>query len=113
MSHNNGIERLLHVIISASQVTRWSVNNMKSAWTTKNVILSYIAKKILTAQCWKDFFRKSNPFYRVQAPSTLRTVPLMYLASSEARKAKAAAISSGSPKRPAGTLIRILSCNTC
>jgi len=32
-------ERWLHIMISASQVTRWSVHNMESARTTKNVIL--------------------------------------------------------------------------
>jgi len=40
-------ERWFHVIISGSQVTRWSVNNMESARTTKNVILSDIVRKTI------------------------------------------------------------------
>ena len=35
-------------------------------------------------------------------PSTVRVWPVMYLASGPARKATAAAMSSGSPKRPSG-----------
>lgn len=50
---------------------------------------------------------KTLSYYTVIPPSTLMTVPLMYAASSEARNAYAAAISSGLPRRFTGTLSSI------
>ena len=47
---------------------------------------------------------KTLSYYTVIPPSTLMTVPLMYAASSEARNAYAAAISSGLPRRFTGEL---------
>ena len=45
---------------------------------------------------------KTLSYYTVIPPSTLMTVPLIYAASSEARNAYAAAISSGLPRRFTG-----------
>src|ERR1700744_2057631 len=47
----------------------------------------------------------TGPDHRIDKPnppSTLRTVPLMYAAAGESRKAATPASSAGSPKRPSG-----------
>ncbi len=56
---------------------------------------------------WREFGKSDfefflRPAYMTMPPSTVRVWPVIYRASGPARKATAAAMSSGSPKRPRG-----------